>query len=276
MTTKVYKKSETPNTFLEKCSIVVGAGPHASLAHGRERLLMLLALLQLLLILFGGTVTALAVVPTSVIGGDDGFLVGIDSADGGVDPLAAIEGIQLILLNDVDELGWVVDVLGIAAVPEPLGPTAVVVHIQLVQDNVARALQELGVVDERVLWGAILAVTHGAEGVAAAIDLALPVVSLDAKVVVGLEGHLALAHIALEQPLRQGDAGGNAIFALGLQRHLFVALNVVQISLMFSLGRGTNGRKQHKNQAKNQYLLVYRENFYNFAFKVKIHHFVYD
>lgn len=206
---------------------------HGCVRLGRGVLLLDRRLLSL-------AVVALAMVPAVA---DDflDFLLDLHDHLFAIHALAAIDRIQLILLNDVDEFGRVVDVLGISAVPEPLRPAAVVGHVKLVQDSVARAIQELGVVDKGILGTAIFAIAHGAQGVAPPIDFALPVIGLDAEVVVGFNGHLALAHITLEQPLSEGDAGGNTIITLRLQRHLLVTLDVVKISLMFGLCRCPKG-----------------------------------
>ena len=222
--------------------VIIGAGPHMALADGRERRLAFLALLLLHLVLLGGAVAALAVVP-AVAGG---LLFGlVHPLDGAVtvQTLAAVKGIKLILLDNVDELGGIIHILGIAAVAQALRPAAVVGDVKLIEDAVARALEELGMIQERVLGSAVLAVAHLFQGVATAIHLALPVIGLDAEVVVGLHGHLALTHIALEQALGQSDAGGHAILARRLHRHLLVALDIVQILLMFSLRRRRKGPK---------------------------------
>jgi len=172
-------------------------------------------------------VAALAVVPARIA---RGLLVGIDLLGNGltaVHAMATVQGIELILLNDVDELCRVVGVLGIAAVTQALGPAAVIGHVKLVQDAVAWPLQELGVIQEGILRRSILAVAHLLEGVASAIDLTLPVISLDAKVVVGLAGHLALADAALQDALCQRDAGRYAKFLFMLQGDALIAIDVV-------------------------------------------------
>ena len=128
-----------------------------ALAQGRERLLVFIALLLLYLVLVGGAVAALAVVP-AVAGGL--LLFGLTDDAVSIQTLAAIKGIQLILLNDVDEFGGIIDVLGIASVTQALCPAAVVGDVELVQDTVARALQEAGMVQEGILRGAIFAVAH--------------------------------------------------------------------------------------------------------------------
>ena len=87
-----------------------------ALAHGRERLLGLAAGLLLYLLLARGVAAAFAVMPAVTVGGGllgGYFVYGFNS----VKSLAAIERIEFILLDDGDELGGVVDVLGIAAIP---------------------------------------------------------------------------------------------------------------------------------------------------------------
>ena len=115
--------------------------------------------------------------------------------------VAAVEGVKFIFLDDGDELGGVVDILGISAIPQSLCPTAVVGHVKLVEHAVAGTFQEFGMVQERILGGAILTVAHLFERVTCPVNLSAPVIGLDAEVVVGLLGHLALAHAALENAL---------------------------------------------------------------------------
>ena len=119
----------------------------------------MLLLAHFLLIGAVAAVAALAVVPA---GAGLFLLIGFDLLDGfgAVKAMAAVQGIQLILLDDVDEFVGIVLVLGIAAIPEPLCPTAVVGHFQLIEDAVTGTLEELGVIEEGILGGAILAVTH--------------------------------------------------------------------------------------------------------------------
>lgn len=218
-----------------KALIVVGARAHMTLSQWREGLLVLLFGRRLLRRVFLCAVATLAVMPAFAAGLF--VIVGFHLPDrfGAIQAMSAVQGIQLILLNDVDQFGGVVDVLGIATVAQSLGPAAVVGHVKLVQDAVAGSSQELGVIQIRILRTAIFAVTHTAAQRVDAIDLARPVIGLDAKVVVGFKGHFALSNIALEQALGQRDAGGDAEVAFGLQRHRLVALNVFQISLMFGL-----------------------------------------
>ena len=254
-------------------SIVVGAGAYPTLCHCRAGRLVVLTLLLNSWLAVAAAVTALAVVPA---GTGRLILVGIHLLDGfvAVDALAAVEGIQLILLDDVDELVGIVGILGIAAVAQALGPAAVVPHVKLIEHAVARRLEELGMVKVGILRSTIFAVSHCAERVTCAIDLTLPVIGLDAEVVVGLAGHLALADAALQDALGQRDAGRNTELAFMLQGYCLVALDIVKISLMFGLCRCPKGAKHGKKQAKNQYLLVYRKNFYNFAFQLKTHNFI--
>ena len=105
-------------------------------------------------------------------------------------------------------------------------------------------------VQEGILGGAILTVAHLLERVTCPINLSAPVIGLDAEVVVGLLGHLALAHAALENALGERDAGRHAVVALMLQSDGLVALDIVQITLLFGLRRRRNGAKQRKKQAK--------------------------
>ena len=62
-----------------------------------------------------------------------------------VQTFAAIESIEFILLDDVDEFGRIIGVFGIATVSEPLCPTAVVLHVKLIENAVAWTFEELGV-----------------------------------------------------------------------------------------------------------------------------------
>ncbi len=191
-----------------------------------------------------------------------------------IDAVAPVQGIELILLNDFDEFGRIVRVLGIATIPQALSPAAVVFYVKLVEHAIAGALQELGVVQERVFGQAILAVAYGAAGVVTAIDLTIPVIGLDAKVVVGLLSHLATANATLKNTLSKCDTSRNTKFPLMLQRNGLVALNIIQIMLLTGLTSSRNSTKQGKNQAKMRYLLAFRKKIYNFAFKVQTHNFV--
>ena len=94
-----------------------------------------------------GAVSALAVVPSCAGGFLDGF-VDLHGRLAAVEALTAVECIQLILLDDVDEFVGVVLVLGISAVSQPLCPTAVVLDVELIEDAVSRSREELGVVEE--------------------------------------------------------------------------------------------------------------------------------
>ena len=182
-----------------------------------------------------GAVAALAVVPAGA-GWFIGFALYLLGGLGAVDAVAAINGIELILFDDVDELGGIIHVLGIAAVPEPLCPTAVVGHIQVLEHAVAGAAQELGMVQVGILGAAILAIADpAAERVALAIDLTGPVVRLDAEVVVGLLSHAALAGRTLQDALCQRDAGRNPELMLKLYRHGREALDIFQIILSWGL-----------------------------------------
>ena len=198
-----------------------------------------LALLGGLLLLDGGLVaaaiTAFAVMPARTAGG---FLIGLNLMGrlAAVKAFSAVEGIQLILLDDVDEFSGIVDILGIAAVPESLCPAAVIGDIEFVENAVAWPLQKLGMVEERILGGAILAVAHGvAQGVPLAIDFTLPMVGLDAEVVVSLLCHAALAGIALQDALGKRDAGGYSELHLILECDGFITFDIIQIILSCGL-----------------------------------------
>ena len=222
--------------------------------------------------MFGAAVAALAVVPT-VVAVFLRLMCLFNNATS-INAGASVQGIELILLNDFDEFGRIVRVLGIATIPQALSPAAVVFYVKLVEHAIAGALQELGMVQERVFGQAILAVAYGAAGVVTAIDLTIPVIGLDAKVVVSLLSHLATANATLENTLSKRDTGRNTKFPLMLQRNGLVALNIIQIMLLTGLTSSRNSTKQGKNQAKMRYLLAFRKKIYNFAFKVQTHNFV--
>ena len=77
-------------------------------------------------------VAALAVMPAFAAGLF--VIVGFHLLDrfGAIQAMSAVDGIQLILLDDFDQLGGIVGVFGIATVAQPLGPTAVVGHVKLI------------------------------------------------------------------------------------------------------------------------------------------------
>lgn len=213
-------------------SVIVGTRADLAVTQGGESGLLALLLGLLAGIVVVGAVAALAMIPSAAGGAIVGALLLDDRA---TLARAAIEGVELILLDDVDEFGGIVGILGISAVAQPLGPTAVIGHVKFIEHAIARALEELGMIQEGVFGGIILAVTHRVGRVATAIDLSGPMIGLDAEVVVGFDSHLALTDTTLEQSLSQGDASRHSILFLVLQRYLLVTLNIVQTELLTRL-----------------------------------------
>ena len=104
---------------------------------------------------------------------------------------------QLILLNESDELLRIGRVLGIATVSQPLRPSLIVAHVQVIECTVAFALEKLGMVKKRILGTAIVAIAVVLECVVKFDNRPLPAIALDAKVVVAPSRQIALPGIAL-------------------------------------------------------------------------------
>lgn len=133
----------------------------------------------------------------------------------GVEPLAVgpVEQVELVLLDDAREPLRVVGRRGVAGGFEPPCPALVIVGRVGEQRVVAwLRIEEFGMVPVRRLDRGVAAEALPL-GVVVVIDLvARPVAfALDAEMVVRLQRQPAVAAVGLEDALRHGDAGGDAV-----------------------------------------------------------------
>ena len=150
---------------------------------------------------------------------------------------------QLILLDEVHEFGGIGFVLGISTFSQPGGPSGIVVHVEFIEWRIASPLEEARVVFKRVLGAFIFSIAGMSQRVVIFHVLALPVVALDAKVVVAAPGQITAPGVTLEQPLSQRDARRDAIARLVVEGDGLIASDILGIGRIFLLSRRAEGAK---------------------------------
>ena len=118
---------------------------------------------------------------------------------------------KFVGLDKTNQLIGVGGIFSISARLQPTCPTLVVAHRNVEQTLVATALQEFCVVFVAVFRRIVFAVAVVCRCCPHIGALALPRVALDAEVVVGACGEFAASGAALQQSLRKGDRGWNAV-----------------------------------------------------------------
>ena len=127
-----------------------------------------------------------------------------------------------------------------------MGPALVVGDAQFEQARVARLHQELRMVLE-ALGGIAVLPKALAPSIVVVVHLGTrPVaVAFDAEVVVRLAGQLAVPVAALQQALRQRDAGRDAVLLHLLHRHVLPQRDVLLRAQPLARGLGHGAERQH-------------------------------